>query len=65
MGPIGFQELIFILIIALLIFGPKKLPELGRSLGKAIGEFKRASNDFKHSIQKELDETEDKTKLQN
>ncbi|HJZ11873.1 MAG TPA: TatA/E family twin arginine-targeting protein translocase [Acidobacteriota bacterium] len=62
MGPIGFQELIFILIIALLIFGPKKLPELGRSLGKAIGEFKRASNDFKHSIQKELDETEDKTR---
>jgi len=58
MGPIGFQELILILVIALLVFGPKKLPELGRSLGKALGEFRRASNEIKHSIEKELEDTE-------
>jgi TatA/E family protein of Tat protein translocase len=58
MGPIGFQELILILVIALLVFGPRKLPELGRSLGKALGEFRRASNEIKHSIEKELEDTE-------
>ena len=62
MGPIGFQELILILVVALLIFGPKKLPELGRSLGKALGEFRRASNEIKQSIEKELEDTEEKAK---
>jgi sec-independent protein translocase protein TatA len=56
MGPIGFQELVLILIIALLVFGPKKLPELGRSLGKTLAEFRRASNDIKQSIERELEE---------
>ena len=56
MGPIGFQELVLILVIALLVFGPKKLPELGRSLGKTLAEFKRASNDIKQSIERELEE---------
>jgi len=59
MGPIGFQELVLILIIALLVFGPKKLPELGRSLGKTLAEFKRASNDIKQSIERELEEKPD------
>ena len=58
MGPIGIQELVLILIIALVIFGPKKLPELGRSVGKALAEFRRASNEIKQSIEKELEEPE-------
>jgi len=58
MGPLGFQEVLLILIIALVIFGPKKLPELGRSLGKTLSEFRKASNEIKRSLEKELDETE-------
>ena len=54
MGPIGMPELIVILVIALIIFGPRKLPELGRSLGKSIAEFKRASNDLKHTLEEEI-----------
>ncbi len=45
-GSLGFGEIMMILIIGLIIFGPKKLPEIGRSLGKAIQEFRRASNDI-------------------
>ncbi len=63
MGPIGFQELILILVIALVVFGPKKLPELGRSLGKTLAEFRRASNEIKQSIEKELQDTDDQNKL--
>ena len=47
MGPIGFPELVIILVVALIVFGPRKLPELGRSLGKSLSEFKRASNELK------------------
>lgn len=54
LGSIGGTELIVILVIALLIFGPKKLPELGRSIGKGLSEFKRASNDLKRSLEDEL-----------
>ena len=54
MGPLGVPELIFILVIALLIFGPKRLPEFGRTIGKALGEFRRASTDLKRSIDVEL-----------
>ena len=46
-GSIGMPELVIILVIALIIFGPRKLPELGRSLGKSIGEFKKASNELR------------------
>ena len=55
MGPIGLPELIVILIVALLFFGPKKLPELGRSLGRAIRGFKDASSDLKESLEREID----------
>ena len=60
MGPIGIQEMVLILIIALVFFGPKRLPELGRSIGKTLAEFKRASNEIKHNIEKELEETDTK-----
>jgi len=54
MGPIGFPEMIVIAIVALIIFGPRKLPELGRSLGRSINEFKRASNELKSTLDDEI-----------
>ena len=53
-GPIGMPELLIILTIALIIFGPRKLPELGKSLGKSIAEFKRASNELKNTLEEEI-----------
>jgi TatA/E family protein of Tat protein translocase len=52
---LGTTELLVILVIALILFGPRKLPELGRSLGKSLGEFKRASEDFKRTWEREVD----------
>ena len=63
MGPIGFQEMIFIFVFALLIFGPKKLPELGRTFGKGMAEFRRASNELKSTFQREMDNIERETKM--
>lgn len=53
-GSIGMPELIIIFTIALIIFGPRKLPELGRSLGKSLSEFKRASNELKSTLEDEI-----------
>jgi sec-independent protein translocase protein TatA len=53
-GSIGMPELIIIFIIALIVFGPRKLPELGRSLGRGIAEFKKASNDFQRTLEEEI-----------
>ena len=53
-GSLGFPELLFILVLALLIFGPKRLPEIGRTIGKGLAEFRRASNDLKRSIDTEI-----------
>ena len=58
MGPIGFPEMLVIAVLALLIFGPRKLPELGRSLGKALAEFRRASTDIRLTIEEEMREAE-------
>jgi TatA/E family protein of Tat protein translocase len=60
---LGFTEMAFIFFVALIIFGPKKLPEIGRQLGKALNEFKRASNEFKAQIEAEINtlETENRT----
>ncbi len=54
-GSLGFSEVMMILIIGLIIFGPKKLPEIGRSLGNAIREFRRASNDIMNTLSLEND----------
>ncbi len=53
-GSIGFPELMVIFIIALIIFGPRRLPEIGKSLGKSIAEFKRASNDLRNTLEEEI-----------
>src|SRR5579875_2536822 len=58
MGPIGIQEMIAIFLIALLLFGPKKLPELGRTLGKALTEFRRAKNELKNTFESHMAELE-------
>lgn len=54
MGTIGVPELIFIFLIALLLFGPKKLPELGRALGRGLAEFRRASNELRQTLEEEV-----------
>lgn len=58
MFGLGWQELVIILVIALIIFGPRKLPELGKSLGQAIRGFRDGSNKITESAKKEIDEIE-------
>lgn len=52
---LGTTELLVIAVVALILFGPRKLPEIGRTVGKAIGEFKRASDDFKRTWEYEVE----------
>lgn len=61
MGPLGWQETIFIFLLALLIFGPKKLPELGRNIGKALTEFRRASSELRATFDREMANIERET----
>jgi TatA/E family protein of Tat protein translocase len=61
MGPLGVQEMIFIFLLALIIFGPKKMPELGRSLGKAMTEFRRAQSELKSTFEREMKTLEQET----
>jgi TatA/E family protein of Tat protein translocase len=64
LGSIGMPELIIIFVIALIIFGPRKLPELGRSLGKSIAEFKKASNELKSTLEEEIRLEEQRSTLE-
>lgn len=61
MGPLGWQETIFIFVLALLIFGPKKLPELGKTIGKAMTEFRRASTELRSTWDREMASLERET----
>ena len=63
LGSIGMPELIIIFVIALIIFGPRKLPELGRSLGKSLAEFKRASNELRNTLEEEIRLEEQKPRV--
>ncbi len=60
MGSLGWPEIMVILVIALIIFGPRKLPQLGKTLGKAMGEFRRATNDLKNTLEVEVSREEEK-----
>ncbi len=53
-GPVGMPELVIILVIALIVFGPRKLPDLGRSLGRSLSEFKRASSELRSTLEDEI-----------
>ena len=61
MGSLGVPEMIFIFLLALLLFGPKKLPEVGRTLGKAMSEFRRASSELKATFDREMQTLERET----
>ena len=54
MGSLGMQEIIIIFVLALIIFGPRKLPELGKSLGRGLSEFRKASNELKQTWEEEV-----------
>jgi len=63
MLTVGTPEMIFIFLLALVLFGPKKLPEIGRTIGKAVSEFRRASNELKATFDREVKALEQETKL--
>ncbi len=54
-GTLGGPELFLIFVVALIVFGPRKLPEIGKSLGKMMAEFRKASNDFRSTIETEVE----------
>jgi sec-independent protein translocase protein TatA len=58
MGPVGVQEMVVIFLVALVLFGPKKLPELGKTIGKAITEFRRAQSELKATFETHMRELE-------
>lgn len=63
-GSLGFTELMLIFGIALIVFGPRKLPEIGKSVGKALGEFKRATTDMKLTLEEEVRLEEEKKEIE-
>lgn len=62
-GSLGMPELVIIFVIALIVFGPRKLPELGKSLGKSLAEFKRASNELRNSLEEEIRVEEERERV--
>jgi TatA/E family protein of Tat protein translocase len=64
MFGLGIPELIVIFVIALVVFGPKKLPDLGKSIGRAMAEFKKAQQEFQESVQAEMKEVEKTAELE-
>ncbi len=56
MGSVGTPEILLVLVIALLVFGPAKLPELGKALGRAVREFKRASSELQETLEQEVED---------
>ena len=62
-GSLGMPELIVIFVIALVVFGPRKLPELGRSLGRGIAEFKKATSELQNTLEQEINADEQRTKV--
>jgi len=64
MNMFGFGEMAFLFVLALLVFGPKKLPDIARQVGKVLNEFKRASNEFRSQIESEIANLERETKPQ-
>ena len=56
MGSVGTPEILLVLLIALLVFGPAKLPELGKAMGRAVREFKRASSELQETLEREADD---------
>lgn len=63
MGPLGMSEVFFLLLIGLLLFGPRKLPELGRIVGKGLAEFRRASNELRSTVESEIQTYENSVSL--
>lgn len=63
-GPLGFWEILFIVVLALLIFGPKKLPEVGRTVGRGMSEFRKATSDLKRTIEHEIHVEESQAALE-
>ena len=55
---LGFPEMLFLFLVALLLFGPKKMPEIGRQIGRALAEFRRASNELKGQLENEMRQLE-------
>ena len=62
-GSLGFPEILFILALALIVFGPRRLPEVGRTIGRALGEFRRATGDLKRTLDRETSSFEQDAEL--
>ncbi|MBN2339094.1 MAG: twin-arginine translocase TatA/TatE family subunit [Acidobacteria bacterium] len=63
MGSLGMQEIVIIFILALIVFGPRKLPELGKTIGKGLAEFKRASNELRQTWEDEVNLDKEKEEM--
>ncbi|PYR77359.1 MAG: twin-arginine translocase TatA/TatE family subunit [Acidobacteria bacterium] len=62
LGSVGMPELIIIMVIALMVFGPRRLPELGRAVGQTINEFKKGANDLRNTVEEEVRREEQRTR---